>query len=119
MLQQIENGEILQTDACVKLYSGTLTDKRTWATQDEFQKGHESPHFCSQNAKTSYLPNIQISFLLLFKLFLKFGQGAGSWFAVGSTGPPGFSESGEGEVLGSTKMGAPKPFKTTTRFWPF
>ena len=35
MLQQIENGEILQTDACVKLYSGTLTDKRTWATQDD------------------------------------------------------------------------------------
>ena len=25
MLQQIENGEILQTDACVKLYSGTLS----------------------------------------------------------------------------------------------
>ena len=35
MLQQLENDEILQTDACVKLYSGTLTDKRTWATQDD------------------------------------------------------------------------------------
>ena len=35
MLQQIENSEFLQTDACVKLYSGTLTDKRTWATQDD------------------------------------------------------------------------------------
>ena len=35
MLQQIEKSEFLQTDACVKLYSGTLTDNRTWATQDD------------------------------------------------------------------------------------